>query len=48
MIFDDELKALQLLQNISYYRLSDYWYPLGADKKQHIFKPGSTFEPPIP
>ena len=24
MIFDDELKALQLLQNISYYRLSSY------------------------
>lgn len=24
MIFDDELKALQLLQNISYYRLSGY------------------------
>lgn len=32
MIFDDEPKALQLLQNISYYRLSGYWYPLLVDK----------------
>ena len=44
MIFGDEPKALHLLQNISYYRLSGYWYPLLADKQQHIFKPGSTFE----
>ena len=44
MVFGDEAKALHLLQNISYYRLSGYWYPLLADKQQHIFKPGSTFE----
>ena len=44
MAFRDEPKALHLLQNISYYRLSGYWYPLLADKQQHIFKPGSTFE----
>lgn len=42
--FNDEVKALHLLQNISYYRLSGYWYPLLADKQNHIFKPGSTFE----
>ena len=42
--FKDEAKALHLLQNISYYRLSGYWYPLLADKQNHIFKPGSTFE----
>lgn len=42
--FGDESKALHLLQNISYYRLSGYWYPLLADKQNHIFKPGSTFE----
>ena len=47
MIFGDEPKALHLLQNISYYRLSGYWYPLLADKQQHIFKPGSTFETAI-
>ena len=44
MAFRDEPKALHLLQNISYYRLSGYWYPLLADKQQHIIKPGSTFE----
>lgn len=42
--FKDETKALHLLQNISYYRLSGYWYPLLANKQNHIFKPGSTFE----
>ena len=30
MVFGDEAKALHLLQNISYYRLSGYWYPLLA------------------
>lgn len=44
MVFGDEAKALHLLQNISYYRLSGYWYPLLTDKQQHIFKPGSIFE----
>lgn len=42
--FTDEDKASHLLQNISYYRLSGYWYPLLADKENHRFKPGSTFE----
>ena len=44
LILGDELRALHLLQNISYYRLSGYWYPLLSDKQRHIFKPGSTFE----
>lgn len=44
LILEDEVRALHLLQNISYYRLSGYWYPLLADKQRHIFKPGSTFE----
>ena len=44
MAFGDEPKALHLLQNISYYRLSGYWYPLLADKQQHIFKLCNTFE----
>lgn len=44
MTFTDETKAFHLLRNISYYRLSGYWYPLLADKQLHIFKPGSTFE----
>ena len=44
MVLGNETKALHLLQNISYYRLSGYWYPLLSDKQRHIFKPGSTFE----
>lgn len=44
LIFNDEAKALHLLQNISYYRLSGYWYPLLANKQTHLFKLGATFE----
>ena len=44
MVLGNETKALHLLQNISYYRLSGYWYPLLSDKQRHIFKPGSAFE----
>lgn len=40
----NEEKTLHLLKNISYYRLSGYWYPLLQDKTNHLFKPGSTFE----
>ena len=42
--FNDEMRAKQLLQNISYYRMSGYWYPLLADKQNHIFKSGALFE----
>ena len=44
MKFSDENKALHLLENISYYRFSGYWYPLLADKQNHIFKPNADFE----
>ncbi|GHV62489.1 hypothetical protein FACS1894195_4480 [Bacteroidia bacterium] len=44
MKFLDENKASHLLENISYYRLSGYWYPLLADKQMHIFKPDTNFE----
>ncbi len=44
MRFADEDKARYLLQNISYYRLSGYWYPLLADKRNHLFLPGADFE----
>lgn len=43
-MFADETKALHLLGNISYYRFSGYWYPLLADKQNHIFKPNADFE----
>jgi len=44
LTFADENKALHLLENISYYRFSGYWYPLLADKQNHIFKPDAKFE----
>ena len=44
MIISDESRVKRILNNISYYRLSGYWYPLLSDKTNHIFKPGSTFE----
>ena len=42
--FADDLKALHLLENISYYRFSGYWYPLLSDKENHVFKTDATFE----
>jgi len=38
-------KALHLLETISYYRFSAYWYPLLAEPKSaHVFKPGAQFD----
>jgi len=44
LIFANEPKALHLLEVISYYRLSGYWYPMLIDKQNHKFKPNSSFE----
>ena len=42
--FNDDDKAIFLLENVSYYRLSGYWYPFLANPKSaHIFKPNSNF-----
>lgn len=41
---NDEPKALHLLEHLSYYRLSGYWFPFLSDKVKHQFKAGSTFE----
>jgi abortive infection bacteriophage resistance protein len=41
---ENEPKLLHLLQVISYYRLSGYWYPLLSDKQNHSFKEGACFE----
>jgi abortive infection bacteriophage resistance protein len=41
LLIEDPDKALFLLENISYYRLSGYWYPLLSDKENHVFKIGS-------
>ena len=37
-------RVIHLLENISYYRLSGYWFPMLADKSNHLFKNGSTFQ----
>jgi abortive infection bacteriophage resistance protein len=44
LIIENEDKANHLLQNISYYRLSGYWYPLLEDKEHHKFKSDATFD----
>jgi abortive infection bacteriophage resistance protein len=44
LTIDNDNKALYLLEHVSYYRLSGYWYPLLADKTNHIFKPDATFD----
>ncbi len=41
---EDENKAIHLLENISYYRLSGYWYPLLSDKQNHTFKKDAQIE----
>jgi abortive infection bacteriophage resistance protein len=43
LIIDNESKTLHLLENIGYYRLSGYWYPLLKDKPNHIFKETANF-----
>jgi len=43
LIAENRPKALFLLENISYYRLSAYWYPLQVDRQNHQFRQGSRF-----
>jgi len=43
LIIENEEKALHLLENIGYYRLSGYWYPLLQDKVNHTFKNTAYF-----
>jgi abortive infection bacteriophage resistance protein len=43
LAIENETFFLELLEKKSYYRLSGYWYPLLADKQNHIFKAGSSF-----
>lgn len=45
LTIENKDKALHLLQNISYYRLSGYWYPfLEEPKSAHLFKKEASFE----
>jgi abortive infection bacteriophage resistance protein len=44
LIIGDEIGVEYFLQNVSYYRLAGYWWPMQADKILHTFKTNSTFE----
>ncbi|MBS1770545.1 MAG: Abi family protein [Acidobacteria bacterium] len=45
MLIGDEVKARTCLSNISYYRLSAYWYTfLKIPQSNHLFKPDTRFE----
>lgn len=44
LLIANEHDAEKWLHKVSYYRMSGYWYPLLADRQNHIFKPSSTFE----
>ena len=44
LTFGNEERAKHLLQNVSMFRMKGYLYPLQADKVNHIYKDGSTFE----
>jgi len=42
---ENDSKAIHLLENISYYRLSGYWYPLlQIPKEAHLFKSNASFD----
>lgn len=43
LIADVEL-AKHYLSHVSYYRLAGYWWPMQADKVNHVFKENSKFE----
>lgn len=40
---DDPEQAYWWLENVSYYRLAGYWWPMQSDKANHIFKENSSF-----
>lgn len=42
--FGSEENAKHILQNVSMFRLKGYLYPLQADRVNHIYENGSTFE----
>ena len=44
MLFRDEEYAYSVLQNISYYRLKDYWWDMQTDTVAHKFKANTYFE----
>ncbi|TDS12344.1 Abi-like protein [Sphingobacterium paludis] len=43
LIIADSDNAEHCLSHISYYRLAGYWWPMQANKSNHIFKQDSRF-----
>lgn len=43
MIFDDEDKAKQTLEDVGYYRLGFYWYHFQKDFRKHLFLDNTHF-----
>lgn len=43
MIFDDEDKAKQILEDVGYYRLGFYWYHFQKDFRKHLFLDNTHF-----
>lgn len=44
LVIEDEARARQILENVSYTRLKAYLVPLMEDRSTHRYKPGATFE----
>ena len=44
LIIEDLSFATYWIENVGYYRLSGYWWPMQTDKVNHVFKAGSRFE----
>ena len=44
LIINDEAKARETLLDIGYYRLGFYWHYFQANRSNHTFQPGVTFE----
>ena len=43
LLIEDLDFARETLSNVSYFRLSGYWWSMQSDKENHIFKPNSKF-----
>ncbi len=41
--FENEARALNLFEYISYYRLSNYWHPFLKDKQNKVFNENANF-----
>ena len=44
LLFKNEVAAINILSNISYYRLKGYWWEMQEDPINHRFKKNNYFE----